>query len=78
MEVYEHVIHGLCNVGQLENAVLVMEESLRKGFFPSKLICSKLNNKLLNSNKVEMAYKLFLKIKVTRCNENSWRHWRAK
>lgn len=78
MEVYEHVIHGLCNVGQLENAVLVMEESLRKGFFPSKLICSELNDKLLNSNKVEMAYKLFLKIKVTRCNENSWRHWRAK
>ncbi|KAF5943194.1 hypothetical protein HYC85_020836 [Camellia sinensis] len=31
MEVYEYVISGLCNVGQLENAVLVMEESLRKG-----------------------------------------------
>ncbi|PRQ19316.1 putative pentatricopeptide [Rosa chinensis] len=35
IEVYEYAISGLCNIGQLENAVLVMEESLRKGFCPS-------------------------------------------
>ncbi|THG07002.1 putative pentatricopeptide repeat-containing protein At5g43820 [Camellia sinensis] len=78
MEVYEYVISGLCNVGQLENAVLVMEESLRMGFCPSRLICSKLNNKLLSSYKVDMAYKLFLKIKAARCSENSRRLWRAR
>ncbi|KAA8537396.1 hypothetical protein F0562_026917 [Nyssa sinensis] len=78
MEVYEHVINGLCNTGQLESAVLVMEESLRKGFCPSKFICSKLNNKLLTSNKVERAYKLFLKIKDARHNENARSYWHAK
>ncbi|KAL6180838.1 hypothetical protein ACLB2K_047497 [Fragaria x ananassa] len=31
IEVYEYVINGLCDIGQLENAVLVMEESLWKG-----------------------------------------------
>ncbi|XP_057974457.1 putative pentatricopeptide repeat-containing protein At5g43820 [Malania oleifera] len=77
-EVYEYVINGLCNIGQLENAALVMEESLHKGFCPSRLICSKLNNKLLASNKVERAYKLFLRIKNARCNENARRYWRAK
>ncbi|GMH30802.1 hypothetical protein Nepgr_032645 [Nepenthes gracilis] len=30
-EVYEYIINGLCNNGQLESAVLVVEESLRKG-----------------------------------------------
>lgn len=78
MQAYEYVINGLCNTGQLETAVLVMEESLHKGFFPSKLICSKLNNKLLASNKVEIAYKLFLKLKNARVNENAQRYWRAK
>lgn len=78
VEVYEHVINGLCNIGQLENAILVMEESVRKGFCPSKLIYSKLSNKLLCSNKVEVAYKLFLKIKVARRSENTRRLWRAK
>lgn len=77
MEVYEYVINGLCNIGQLENAVLVMEESLHKGFCPSRRIYSKLNNKLLASNKVERAYKLFLKIKDARRNENARRFWRA-
>ncbi|KAF3432452.1 hypothetical protein FNV43_RR27192 [Rhamnella rubrinervis] len=77
-EVYEYVINGLCNIGQLENAVLVMEESLRKGFCPSRLICSKLNHKLMDSNKVEKAYRLFLKIKDARRNENSRRYWRSK
>ena len=76
-EVYEYIINGLCNIGQLETAVLVMEESLRKGFCPSRLIWSKLNNKLLASNKVERAYKLFLKIKVARQNDNARRFWRA-
>ncbi|KAJ0024312.1 hypothetical protein Pint_09211 [Pistacia integerrima] len=78
LEVYEYVITGLCNVGQLENAVLVMEESLRKGFCPSRLVYSKLSNKLLASNKLERAYKLFLKIKAARRNENVRRLWRAK
>ncbi|KDP36776.1 hypothetical protein JCGZ_08067 [Jatropha curcas] len=77
MEVYEYIINGLCNIGQLENAVLVMEESLHKGFCPSRLIYSKLYNKLLASNKVERAYKLFLKIKAARSNENARRFWRA-
>ncbi|XWS52270.1 hypothetical protein CRYUN_Cryun11dG0054100 [Craigia yunnanensis] len=77
MEVYEHVINGLCNIGHLENAVLVMEEALHKGFCPSRVIYSKLNNKLLASNEVEKAYKLFLKIKDTRRNENAQRYWRA-
>uniref|UniRef100_A0A368UGZ9 Pentacotripeptide-repeat region of PRORP domain-containing protein n=1 Tax=Glycine max TaxID=3847 RepID=A0A368UGZ9_SOYBN len=63
LEVYECIISGLCNVGQLENAVLVMEEALRKGFCPSRLVYSKLSNRLLASDKSERAYKLFLKIK---------------
>lgn len=78
LEVYEYVISGLCSVGQLENAVLVMEESLRKGFCPSRLVYSKLSNKLLASNKLERAYKLFLKIKAARRSENAQRLWRAK
>ncbi|PON90484.1 Tetratricopeptide-like helical domain containing protein [Trema orientale] len=78
MEVYEYVISGLCNIGQLENAALVIEESLRKGFCPSRRIWSKLNGKLLTSNRVERAYKLFLKLKDARQNENARRYWRAK
>ncbi|TYI27683.1 hypothetical protein ES332_A05G193500v1 [Gossypium tomentosum] len=77
MEVYEYVINGLCNIGHLENAVHVMEEALRKGFCPSKIICSKLNNKLLTANDVDKAYKLFLKIKDARRNENAQRYWRS-
>lgn len=77
MEVYEHVINGLCNIGHLENAVLVMEEALKNGFCPSRVIYSKLNRKLLASNEVEKAYKLFLKIKDARLNENAQRYWRA-
>ncbi|WCJ44725.1 Pentatricopeptide repeat (PPR) superfamily protein [Euphorbia peplus] len=78
MEVYEYIVNGLCNVGQIENAVLVMEEALDKGFCPSRLACSKLNNKLLDSNKVERAYKLFLKIRCARRDEKARKHWRAK
>lgn len=77
VEVYEFIISGLCNLGQLENAVLVMEESLRKGFCPSRLVYSKLSNKLLASNKTERAYKLFLKIKHARSLENARKYWRA-
>lgn len=77
MEVYEYVINGLCNIGHLENAVLVMEEALRKGFCPSRMIYSKLNNKLLASDQVEKAYKLFLKIRVARQNDNARRYWRS-
>ncbi|PKI55102.1 hypothetical protein CRG98_024393 [Punica granatum] len=77
IEVYEYIINGLCNIGQLDNAVLVMDESLRKGFCPSRLIWSKLNNKLMASNQVEKAYKLFLKIKDARRHENARRYWRA-
>ncbi|KAJ8751558.1 hypothetical protein K2173_016796 [Erythroxylum novogranatense] len=78
IEVYEYIINGLCNNGQLESAICVMEESLRKGFCPSKLICSKLNTKLIASNKVDKAYRLFLEIRVARRKENSWRNSRAK
>ncbi|KAJ0772722.1 putative tetratricopeptide-like helical domain superfamily [Helianthus annuus] len=63
VEVYVHIMNGLCNNGQLENAVVIMEDCLKKGFCLTRLICAKLINKLLDSNKVEMAYKLFLKVK---------------
>ncbi|GJR88403.1 putative pentatricopeptide repeat-containing protein, partial [Tanacetum coccineum] len=78
VEVYEHIINGLCNNGQLEKGVCVMEDCLKKGFCPSRLICAKLNNKLLAANKVDMAYKLFLKIKKSRRDENARKYWRAK
>ncbi|XP_071741893.1 pentatricopeptide repeat-containing protein At5g15010, mitochondrial-like [Rutidosis leptorrhynchoides] len=78
VEVYEYIINGLCNNGQLENAATVMEDCLKKGYCPSRLVCAKLNNKLLGSNKVEMAYKLFLKIKKMRNDENARKYWRAK
>lgn len=77
-EIYEYVIAGLCNIGQLENAVLVMEESLRKGFCPSRLVYSKLSNKLLASNKLESAYNLFRKIKIARQNDYARWLWRSK
>ncbi|KAM7253119.1 hypothetical protein ACFE04_025737 [Oxalis oulophora] len=75
-EVYEYIINGLCNNGQLENAVLVMEEALQKGFCPNKLIYSKLKNKLLDSNKVERAYRLYLKMKKARQLDNARKYWR--
>ena len=77
LEVYEYIISGLCNIGHLENAVLVMEECLQKGFCPSRLVYSKLSNRLLASDKAERAYKLFLKIKYARSCENVRRYWRA-
>ncbi|CAH8323239.1 unnamed protein product [Eruca vesicaria subsp. sativa] len=76
VEVYENIVDGLCNVGHLENAVLVMEEAMRKGFCPNRLVYSRLSNKLMASNKTEMAYKLFLKIKEARIKDNARRFWR--
>ena len=76
-EVYKFIINGLCNVGQVDNAVLVMEESLQKGLCLGKVVYSKLNRKLLEMNKVETAYKLFLKVKVARVNANTQNFWRA-
>ncbi|AES67867.1 putative tetratricopeptide-like helical domain-containing protein [Medicago truncatula] len=76
VEVYEYIISGLYNIGQLENAVLVMEEALRKGFCPSRLVYSKLSNKLLASNLTERAYRLFLKIKHARSLKNARSYWR--
>lgn len=78
VEVYGYVIRGLCDIGQLENAAFVMEECLRKGFCPSRLVYSKLSNKLLASDKLEGTYKLFLKIKAARRKANARRSWRAK
>ncbi|KAH9608729.1 hypothetical protein KSS87_019096 [Heliosperma pusillum] len=77
MDVYEYVVNGLCNNGQLDTAVFVMEEALRKGFCPSRLIYSKLNNKLLAFDKSDIAYKLFLKIRRARASENARKYWRA-
>ncbi|KAL9248126.1 hypothetical protein vseg_021484 [Gypsophila vaccaria] len=77
MDVYEYVINGLCNNGQLDTAVIVMEEALRKGFCPSRLMYSKLNNKLLAFDKAQTAYKLFLKVKRARASDNARRYWRA-
>uniref|UniRef100_A0A5K1GG96 Pentacotripeptide-repeat region of PRORP domain-containing protein n=1 Tax=Nymphaea colorata TaxID=210225 RepID=A0A5K1GG96_9MAGN len=77
VEVYEYLVNGFCNIGQLENAVHVMEESLSKGFCPNKVIYSKLNNKLLNACKVEIAYRLFLKMKRARSFENARKFWRS-
>ena len=77
MEVYEYVVNGLCNNGQLETAVCVLEEALHKGFCPSRLMYSKLNNKLMAFDKVETAYKLFLKVKQARVTENARKFWRS-
>ncbi|KAK9691928.1 hypothetical protein RND81_09G229500 [Saponaria officinalis] len=77
MDVYEYVVNGLCNNGQLDTAVVVMEEALRKGFRPTKLMYSKLNNKLLAFDKAQTAYKLFLKVKRARILDNARRYWRA-
>jgi len=75
VEVYEYIISGLYNIRQLENAVLVMEEALRTGFCPSRLVYSKLSNKLIASNLTERAYRLFLKIKHARSLKNARSYW---
>lgn len=76
-DIYQYIVNGLCNVGQVDNAVLVVEESLQRGFCLPRTIYSKLNSKLLRMNKVERAYRLFLKVKVARQNANSRSYWRA-
>ncbi|XP_047330339.1 putative pentatricopeptide repeat-containing protein At5g43820 [Impatiens glandulifera] len=76
-EVYECVVDGLCKVGQLQNAVLVVEESLRKGFCPSRVVWGRLRDKLLGSDKVDCVRDLFLKIKDGRKICNAKRNWRA-
>ncbi|CAN8267684.1 unnamed protein product [Cochlearia groenlandica] len=76
VEVYEYIVDGLCNIGHLDNAVLVMEEAILKGFCPNRLVYSRLSNKLMASNKTEMAYNLFLKIKEARLKDNARRFWR--
>ncbi|EPS70746.1 hypothetical protein M569_04016, partial [Genlisea aurea] len=78
LKVYEYMINGLCNVGKLETAVVVMEDCVQRGLFPGKIICSKLKNKLMSSGKVEIAYKLFLKLRNARAEENARRYWRSK
>ncbi|KAL1199673.1 putative pentatricopeptide repeat-containing protein [Cardamine amara subsp. amara] len=77
VEVYEYIVDGLCIIGHLENAVLVMEEAMRKGFCPNRFVYSRLSSKLMASNKTELAYKLFLKIKKARATENARRYWRS-
>lgn len=73
VKAHQHLIIGLCNNGQLSNAILVMEESLCKGFCPRRLVCRRLNYKMLTSNKVEAAYKLSLR--VAQQNENARKQW---
>ncbi|EOA12698.1 hypothetical protein CARUB_v10027962mg [Capsella rubella] len=77
VEVYEYIVDGLCIIGHLDNAVLVMEEAMRKGFCPNRFVYSRLSSKLMASNKTELAYKLFLKIKKARATENARRFWRS-
>ncbi|KAG0496699.1 hypothetical protein HPP92_001390 [Vanilla planifolia] len=76
-EVYEHVIDGLCNIGQVNIAVLIIEEAIQKGCCVGSVVYDRLNKKLLALNKVETAYKLFLKVKEARKNANLQRFWRA-
>ncbi|XP_020585918.1 putative pentatricopeptide repeat-containing protein At5g43820, partial [Phalaenopsis equestris] len=77
-EVYDHIVNGLCNVGQVETAVLVINEALRHGVCPGRIVYSKLNNKLLAMKKVETAYKLFVKVKEARNSDNLRSYWRSK
>jgi pentatricopeptide repeat protein len=76
-EIYEFIVNGLCNVGKVDAAVSVVEESLRNGFCLGRVVCSKLNNKLLEMDKVETAYNLFKKVKHARALTNSRNYCRA-
>eukprot|EP01018_Ginkgo_biloba_P024953 Gb_14768 [translate_table: standard] len=78
LEVYTYIVNGFCNGGKLDEAAHFMGEALRKGFCPGRIICSKLTNKLLRARKVELAYKLFLKIKDARRNDKIKRIWRSR
>jgi pentatricopeptide repeat protein len=76
-EIYEFIVNGLSNVGKVDAAVSVVEESLRNGFCLGRVVYSKLNNKLLEMNKVENAYNLFKKVKEARAHSNSRNYCRA-
>eukprot|EP01018_Ginkgo_biloba_P001388 Gb_28701 [translate_table: standard] len=78
LEVYTYIVNGFCNGGKLDEAAHFMGEALSKGFCPGRIICSKLTNKLLRARKVELAYKLFLKIKDARRNDKIKRIWRSR
>jgi hypothetical protein len=58
-------------VGKVDVAVSVVEESLRNGFCLGRVVYSKLNNKLLEMEKVETAYNLFKKVKDARAITNA-------
>ena len=78
IEIYEIIVSGLCKNGQLEAAVLVVEESVRNGCCIGKIIYNKLNHRLLEMNKVEMSYRLFLKVREARTSLNAQRYWRYR
>ncbi|KAF0932705.1 hypothetical protein E2562_012000 [Oryza meyeriana var. granulata] len=63
--------------GKVDAAVCVVEESLRKGFCLGRVVYGKLNNKLLEMNKVETAYNLFKKVKDAHALANSRNYCRA-
>ncbi|XP_078436165.1 pentatricopeptide repeat (PPR) superfamily protein [Wolffia australiana] len=77
-EVYEFIVEGLCNNGQLDTAVLVVEESIKNGCCVGRIVYSKLNNRLLEMDKVETAYRLLLKVKKARALLNSQKYWRSR
>jgi hypothetical protein len=68
---------GFCNVGKVDAAVCVVEESLWIGFCIGRVACSKLKNKLLEMDKVETEYNLFKKVKDARALTNAWNYCRA-
>ena len=70
-EIYEFIVNGLCNVGKVDAAVCVVEESLWIGFCIGRVAYSKLKNKLLEMDKVETAYNLFKKVKDARALTNA-------
>lgn len=75
MEVYEYIVDGFCNIGYLENVVFVMEEVMCKGFCLNCFVYSRFSNKFMVLNKMEMVYKLFLKIKEVCIKDNVCRFW---
>uniref|UniRef100_A0A0E0NDJ4 Pentacotripeptide-repeat region of PRORP domain-containing protein n=1 Tax=Oryza rufipogon TaxID=4529 RepID=A0A0E0NDJ4_ORYRU len=79
---YCHLIEALGRANRAEEAlqvfekmvdaaVSVVEESIRKGFCLGRVVYGKLNNKLLEMNKVETAYNLFKKVRDARVIANS-------
>ena len=66
----------LCRV-DAGSAVSVVVESHQNGFCLGRVAYSKLNNKLLEMDKVETAYNLFKKVKHARALTNSRNYCRA-